>query len=200
MTDWFWFEILVGADLLPSTGFKMNFLVKWSAGGISKFIMRSLFFVKGYFPSLILVCLLLALIELVYDPLRVFLSIHVLLLQIFLFLHFYIYKMFFNSSFQISFCLSYISSCSPCYWSDKFLNYFLAECYLSSWNSNDYWWIRNYCIIYLYFFHKCFVCSPMPLFILHICLHIFSFYAQRTFRYFNLIELVLYWINILFQF
>ena len=26
MTDWFWFEILVGADLLPSTGFKINFL------------------------------------------------------------------------------------------------------------------------------------------------------------------------------
>ena len=27
-TDWCWFGILVGADLLPSTGFKMNFLVK----------------------------------------------------------------------------------------------------------------------------------------------------------------------------
>ena len=27
-TDWCWFELLVGADLLPSTGFKMNFLVK----------------------------------------------------------------------------------------------------------------------------------------------------------------------------
>ena len=24
----FWFELLVGADLLPSTGFKMNFLVQ----------------------------------------------------------------------------------------------------------------------------------------------------------------------------
>ena len=45
MTDWFWFEILVGTNLLPSTGFMMNFLVKWSAGGISKFITQSLFFV-----------------------------------------------------------------------------------------------------------------------------------------------------------
>ena len=27
-TDWCWFELLVGADLLPSTGFKVNFLVK----------------------------------------------------------------------------------------------------------------------------------------------------------------------------
>ena len=45
MINWCWFEILVGADLLPSTGFKMNFLIKWSAGVISKFIMRSLLFV-----------------------------------------------------------------------------------------------------------------------------------------------------------
>ena len=44
MTDWFWFELHIGADLLPSTGCKMNFLIKWSACRISKFIMRSLFF------------------------------------------------------------------------------------------------------------------------------------------------------------
>ena len=45
MTDWRCSEILVKADLLPSTGFKMNFLVKCSAGGISKFAIQSLFFV-----------------------------------------------------------------------------------------------------------------------------------------------------------
>ena len=45
-----------------------------------------------FFPSLlILVCVMLALIEMVYDPLSVFLSIHVLLLLTFLFLHFFIF-------------------------------------------------------------------------------------------------------------
>ena len=53
MTDWSGFRILVGADLLPSTGFKMNFLVKWSAGGISKFIMWSLFF---WYKDILPVC------------------------------------------------------------------------------------------------------------------------------------------------
>ena len=85
---------------------------------------------------------MLALIELVYDPLCVFLFIHVLLLPIFLFLHFFIYKVFFNPSFQISFCLSYIyiSSCCPCNWSDKSLISFLAEYYLLHWNSKDFLW------------------------------------------------------------
>ena len=45
MTDWCWFGILVGTELLSFTEFKMNFVVKWSAGGISKFITQSLFFV-----------------------------------------------------------------------------------------------------------------------------------------------------------
>ena len=59
-TNWFWFEPLVGADLLPSTEFKMNFLVKWSAGGISKFVMRSLFFVIRIFSQFVNSCLFAA--------------------------------------------------------------------------------------------------------------------------------------------
>ena len=52
MTDCCGFAILVVADLLPSTGFKMNFLVKWPAGRISKFIMWP-FFVIRIFSSLV---------------------------------------------------------------------------------------------------------------------------------------------------
>ena len=49
ITEWCWFGILVEADLLPSSGFKMNFLVKWYFGGISKFIMWSLFLLMRIF-------------------------------------------------------------------------------------------------------------------------------------------------------
>ena len=37
----------VGADLLPTTGLKMNFLLKWSAGGISKFIKENILITKN---------------------------------------------------------------------------------------------------------------------------------------------------------
>ena len=92
-----------GADLLPSTRFKMNFLIKWSAGGISKLITRSLYFSSW----LTLVYLLLALIELVYKPLHVFLFTCAATAN-FSISPFFISKVFFNPSFQISFCLSYI--------------------------------------------------------------------------------------------
>ena len=39
MTNCCELRFLVGDNLLPSTGFEMNFLVKLSSGGISKFIM-----------------------------------------------------------------------------------------------------------------------------------------------------------------
>jgi hypothetical protein len=43
------FDFFVGAVLLCSTGFKMNFQVKLFACGILKFLMRSLFF--GILPA-----------------------------------------------------------------------------------------------------------------------------------------------------
>ena len=52
-----WFGILIGADLLPSTGFNIN-LVKWSDGGISKFLMQSSFFIIRKFSQFVNSCLL----------------------------------------------------------------------------------------------------------------------------------------------
>ena len=144
MTDWFWFKLLVGADLLPSTGFKMNFLDKWSAGRISKFIMRSLFFViRIFFQFVNSICLMLALIELVYDPMDDFPSINGCSYCWFFYLSvFNISKVFFYPSFQVSSCLSYIYllkilatdliNCNNCSWFDKWLISFLVECDLSS--------------------------------------------------------------------
>ena len=49
----------------------------------------------------------------------------------------YISKVFFNPSFQICFCLSYIYLLTVLAID---LISFLAECYLSIWNSKDFWW------------------------------------------------------------
>ena len=96
MMDCYEFWFLVVADLLSSTGFKMNFLVKWTAGGISKFILRSLFFVIRMFSLwLILVCLMLALIESVCDPLCISTFLQVLVP---LMLYFSIFYPFLNCS------------------------------------------------------------------------------------------------------
>ena len=68
-------------QLMPSTGFKMNYLIKWSAGGISKLSNAFLFFLIKIFsqfnPHLFDAC-------------------------------FNISKMFFYPSFRISFWLSYM--------------------------------------------------------------------------------------------
>ena len=57
MTNCCEFRFLVGADLLPATGFRMNFLLKCSAGGISKFIMQSLLLVTRIFSQFVNSCL-----------------------------------------------------------------------------------------------------------------------------------------------
>ena len=79
-------------------------VLKWTLQTTNNF-----FLLRGYFPSLkVLVCLMLALIKLVYDLLLVSLSLHVLLALIFSYFSiFYISKLFFYAYFQISFCLSY---------------------------------------------------------------------------------------------
>jgi hypothetical protein len=51
MTHWFWFGILVGADLLPSTGFKINFLLNDLLAGFQN-LYDLCFFVIRIFSQL----------------------------------------------------------------------------------------------------------------------------------------------------
>ena len=127
---------MISCSRLLSIWFKINFLVKWSAGGISKFKMQSLFFVIKIFFQFVNSCLFDAITGLLWF---VCFSFHTWaatanfsISPFFLFLKF--------SLTLVSFCLSYIYLLAILAINLKFLISFLKECYLSSWNSKEFYW------------------------------------------------------------
>ena len=122
----------------------MDYLVKWSTGGISKFIMQSLFFVIRIFSQVVNSCLFDACFNRTCLWSIVCFYFHIFAaMLIFLFLHFFIFLKFPN----LFLFFLYISSHNPCNWSDKLLIYFLEECCLSSWNSKDFLIENLFCCV-----------------------------------------------------